>query len=145
MQDDRLRRSAGHALARAFRRMNRSVGRALRPHGVSAEQAHVLSVLWLEGPMTLGELQRALELSSPTLTGAVQRMEQAGMVHRTTDEADRRVSRILPPDWPAAKKRRVLAAIDDAERAALAGLSQREQATLYALLERVDVPARRGR
>jgi len=117
--------------------MNRAVGRALRPHGVSAEQAHVLSVLWLEGPMTLGDLQRALELSSPTLTGAIQRMEQAGMVRRAADEADRRVSRILPPDWPAAQKRRVLAAIDEAEREALAKLPQRDQATLYALLERV--------
>ena len=69
MQDGRLQASLGNALVRLFRLVNRAHGRALKPHDVTTEQAHVLSVLWSEGPLTIGALQRLLALSSPTLTG----------------------------------------------------------------------------
>src|SRR5262249_7226068 len=67
MQDDRLARSVGWALVRAFRTVNRATGRVLQAYGLSAEQAHILVVLWFEGPKKVGELQRTLALSSGTL------------------------------------------------------------------------------
>jgi DNA-binding MarR family transcriptional regulator len=56
MQDEKLRASLGHAMVRLFRLINRLHNRNLKPHGVSTEQAHVLSVLWLRGAMTMGQL-----------------------------------------------------------------------------------------
>ena len=52
-RDPRLRGSLGYALVRAFRAVNRASNRTLRPHGLSAEQAHILLVLWLEGAMRM--------------------------------------------------------------------------------------------
>jgi len=47
----------------------------------------VLSVLWLEGPLTIGELQAILALGSSTLTGTIDRMEKAGLVALVGTEA----------------------------------------------------------
>src|SRR6266481_2389479 len=94
MQDDRLDNALGYALVRAFRHVNRAHNRALLPFELSAEQAHILLVLWLTGPMKIGDLQRSLVLSSGTLTGAIDRMEKAGLVRRVPDPDDGRAWRI---------------------------------------------------
>src|SRR5215813_2405585 len=94
MQDDRLKHSPGYALVRAFRLINRATSRAVQPYELSAEQAHILLVLWLEGPMKVGELQRILALSSGTLTGALDRMVKAELVERAQDPEDKRVWRV---------------------------------------------------
>src|SRR5216110_2372951 len=96
MQDDRLRASLGNALVRLFRLVNRAHGRALKPHEVSTEQAHILSILWIDGAMTIGRLQKLLALSSPTLTGAIDRMEAQGLVRRVPSPDDRRAMLIEP-------------------------------------------------
>jgi DNA-binding MarR family transcriptional regulator len=62
MQDDPLRSSVANAVVRLFRFVNRVHNRQLKPLGVSAEQAHILTVLAVEGPMTMGALQRLLAL-----------------------------------------------------------------------------------
>ena len=59
MQDNRLGDSLGYALVRLFRRVNRETGRALAPYKLSAEQAHILLVLWLDGPIKIGELAKS--------------------------------------------------------------------------------------
>src|SRR5688572_19792290 len=96
MQDKALKSALGYALVRAFRQVNRAHNRALKPLGISAEQAHILLVLWREGPLKVGELQKTLALSSPTLTGALDRMERSGLVRRVADPGDRRAFRIEP-------------------------------------------------
>ena len=58
MQDDRLKTSLANAVVRLFRLVNRVHNRKLKEIGISAEQAHVLTVLGVEGPMTIGRLQR---------------------------------------------------------------------------------------
>ena len=47
-----------------------------------------LMVLWLDGPKKVGALQKLLALSSPTLTGALDRMEAAGLVRRRRERRD---------------------------------------------------------
>ena len=51
MQDNRIAASLGYALVRTFRAINRETNRKVRPLGLSSEQAHILMVLWLEGPL----------------------------------------------------------------------------------------------
>jgi DNA-binding MarR family transcriptional regulator len=141
MQDDRLRRSLGYALVRAFRTVNRKSNRALAPFGLSAEQAHILLVLWLDGPLKIGDLQRELALSSGTLTGAVDRMEQAGLVRRVTDPEDRRVWRVEPAPIDARKRRGIQRALEGIEEDAFAMLGARERKDLLAMLVRIgDAP-----
>src|SRR5438067_12983840 len=135
--EDRLRRSIGHSLARAFRAVNRAFGRALQPFGISGEQAHVLTLLFVEGPMTIGQLQRELSLSSATITGAVRRLEEAELVRREDHPEDKRTSRIAPARWSDARRRKLYGAILEAEDAGLAALTAAERAVLRELLERV--------
>jgi len=137
MQDDRLRRSLGYALVRAFRTVNRASNRALQPFGLSAEQAHILLVLWLDGPLKIGDLQRELALSSGTLTGAVDRMVDAGIVRRVQDPADGRVWRIEPAAFDAKKRRAIEKALAAMEEGAFASLGARERRDLLAMLEKI--------
>src|SRR5215469_13353449 len=102
MQDKRLQESIGYALVRAFRTVNRDTTRALAPHGLSAEQAHILLILWdAARPMKVGELQRVLALGSGTLTGALDRMEKASLLRRVPDPNDRRAFVIEPLPFDA--------------------------------------------
>ena len=69
-------------LGKLFRVMARTYNKALVPFEISSVQAHILATLWIEGAMTIGELQAHMMLGSSTLTGAVDRMERAGLVKR---------------------------------------------------------------
>jgi DNA-binding MarR family transcriptional regulator len=142
MQDDRLRASLGNALVRLFRLVNRAHGRALKPHGVTTEQAHILSVLWLEGAMTIGRLQRMLALSSPTLTGALDRMEQQELVRRVPSPEDRRASLIEPRVSPR-QRAKIEATLDSSEAELFGALTAIERKELLRLLDKciVDLDA----
>jgi DNA-binding MarR family transcriptional regulator len=133
MQDKRLGASLPHAVVRLFRMVNREHGRALAPLRLSAEQAHILSVLWTQGPQTVSELGRALSLSSPTLTGALDRMEAQRMIRRRASEADGR-SYVIEPRLPAKQRARVEAAIETTSDACFAALTRAERKELLRLL-----------
>src|SRR5512140_2829521 len=122
MQDDRIRSSLGYALVRAFRQVNRASSRALIPFELSAEQAHILLILWIEGPMKVGELQRLLCLSSGTLTGAIDRMDKAGLVRRVPDPHDGRAFRVEPAPFDAKRRRAIETTLEAAEAASFAKL-----------------------
>jgi DNA-binding MarR family transcriptional regulator len=77
------------AVTRTARRL-----RQLADAGLSPSQLSALSTIERRGPMTLGELAGAEGVQPPTVTGAVARLEEAGLVARTTHERDRRVSMV---------------------------------------------------
>jgi len=135
MQDERLRESLGNALVRLFRLVNREHGRALKPCEVSTEQAHILSVLWIEGAMTIGRLQRAIALSSPTLTGALDRMETQGLVRRVESPEDRRAS-VVEPRVPARRRAKIEATLDETEERCFSALTSNERKELLRLLDK---------
>ena len=135
MQDERLRASLGNALVRLFRLVNRMHNRALATHGLSAEQAHILSVLWVLGPMTMGQLQRQVALSSGTLTGAIDRMEREGLVARGPSPEDRRAV-VLEPRVGKRKRTQIEASIEATDAACWCGLSATDRKDLLRLLER---------
>lgn len=137
MQDNRFDASVAHAVTRLFREQNRLYGRVVEPFGVSAEQAHLLTLLWTRGPMSMTELGREAALSSGTLSAAVDRMEAAGLAKRVANPDDARGVRVEGAKWPAAKREKLLSALEDAERDLLGDLSAKERATLHALLARV--------
>lgn len=135
MQDDRLRASIGNALVRLFRLVNRTHNRALDALALSAEQAHILSILWVLGPMTMGQLQRHLALSSATLTGAIDRMESQQVVRRTPDPADKRAYRI-EPRVPDKRRKQIEDTIEATERRCWDGLTATERKELLRLLDK---------
>lgn len=135
MQDDRLRASLPHAVVRFFRMMNREHNRAFQQIGVTGEQAHVLSLLWELGPMTIGELQKLLALSSPTLTGTIDRMVEQDLVRRVRSPRDKRAT-IIEPAENSALRRNIERVIEETDRRCFAALSAPERRDLLRLLDK---------
>ncbi len=104
---------------------------------MSAEQAHLLILLWLRGPLSMGELGRQAALSTGTLSTAVDRLETAGLVTRMRNARDQRSVTVEAKEWPAAKQAKLFDALIEAEDAMLKPLSPRERTVLLDLLERV--------
>jgi DNA-binding MarR family transcriptional regulator len=75
------------AVTRLARRLRREAGA-----GLSFSMLAALSTVERRGPLTLGELATAEGIAPPSVTAAVARLEEAGLVERATLEEDRRVS-----------------------------------------------------
>lgn len=138
MTDSHYSRSLPGAIARLFRQVVRVHNARLKPLGLSAIQAHILAVLWQDGPMPMGQLQKVLALKSSTLTGSVDRMEKNGLIHRQPSPTDRRSITLHPPDWPELERNAVFSALSDTEERLFAGMSASERKLLLELLHRAD-------
>jgi DNA-binding MarR family transcriptional regulator len=82
---------------------------------VSLAHLNVLILLEANGPMAMGRLADALDISVASATGVVDRMESRGLVERRRDTDDRRVVLVVP----AAGARAILDDIDKRRRQAL--------------------------
>jgi DNA-binding MarR family transcriptional regulator len=58
--------------------------------GINATDLNCLNILSFSGQMTAGELAKATGLTTASITGVVDRLEQAGFVRRERDAQDRR-------------------------------------------------------
>src|SRR3954471_103707 len=83
---DRLHSAAIHLLRRLRREDDAS--------GLPAPQLSALSVIVFGGPITLGALAAAEQVRPPTITRVVAALEDAALVVREVDEADRRIVRV---------------------------------------------------
>ena len=67
------------------------VGRAAADRiGINATDLNCMNILSFSGQMTAGELARATGLTTASITGVVDRLEEAGYVRRERDTKDRR-------------------------------------------------------
>lgn len=119
---DRLHSSAIHLLRRLRREDDAS--------GLPAPQLSALSVIVFGGPLTLGALATAEQVRPPTITRLVDKLEAAGLVERSSDPSDGRISRVAATPkgvklLHAGRRRRVatlaaaLDALSKSERSAL--------------------------
>ncbi len=135
------------ALASRLRLAVTRLARQLRTHsdvGASPTQISALATIERRGPLTLGELAVSEGVQPPTITAAVGRLEQQGLVARQPDPDDGRVARVVI----SAEGRRLLARNRSRKTAflaqRLAALDDDERARLTAaveVLERVLEPA----
>src|ERR1700689_4121567 len=58
--------------------------------GLNATDLNCLNILSFSGEMTAGELARATGLTTASITGVADRLEEAGFVRRERDASDRR-------------------------------------------------------
>jgi DNA-binding transcriptional ArsR family regulator len=58
--------------------------------GINATDLNCLNIVALAGPMTAGELARATGLTTASITGVLDRLEEGGFVRRERDPKDRR-------------------------------------------------------
>jgi DNA-binding MarR family transcriptional regulator len=79
-------------IARLARQQRRAA--AVEPHDLTASRLAALASLSRLGPLTLGELAAVEGVQSPTMTRIVTKLEELGLVDKTEDPADRRVTRL---------------------------------------------------
>ena len=83
-------------LATRFRFALFPLVRQLRHHNVdlTASQASALATISRRGPLTVGELAKAEHVSSPMITKIAKGLEEEGLVTRTVDVIDKRVTQL---------------------------------------------------
>src|SRR5256885_16923686 len=84
------------ALATKFRFALFPLVRQLRHHNVdlTASQASALATISRRGPLTVGELAKSERVSSPMVTKIAKGLEEEGLVTRTADPTDKRVTNL---------------------------------------------------
>jgi len=88
---------------------------------ISLIHLNVLTLLEASGPLSMGRIADALDISVASATGVIDRMEARGLVKRRRSPEDRRVVLVEP----AAGGRKVFGAIDGRRRKGLAMLLAR--------------------
>lgn len=108
----------------------------LAPSGLNGRDYAVLAILTTDAPGTQQELARLLGKAPGIAVIAVDRLQEAGLVERRRDPADRRRSRVVvtPAGRRALHKADLLA--DDGLSQLLPGLTVQERDVLYGLLSR---------
>lgn len=97
---------------------------------VTMQQLRVMTILYHEGPTRVSDLARRLSVSTPTITGILDRLVRQRFSYRMSDPRDRRVVlNNLTQDGRELVERLLPAHGDRAERA-LKRLSPEEQARL---------------
>ena len=89
--------SSEEELAQTLRLAVTRLARRLRQEadtGVTLSMLSALATIRRSAPITLGELAAAERIQPPSITAVVARLEEAGLVARTVDDSDRRVSRL---------------------------------------------------
>jgi DNA-binding MarR family transcriptional regulator len=84
-------------LADRVRTIITPLARQLRQHandGLTPTLLSAIGTIGRRGPITLGDLAARERVSPPMITKLVGRLQTQGLVARTTDETDRRVSRV---------------------------------------------------
>jgi DNA-binding MarR family transcriptional regulator len=77
------------------------LARQLRHHtsaGLTPSQHSALASVDIHGPIRLGDLARLEQVTPPTITRIVSRLEDDGLVVRTTERADRRHAQVTITD-----------------------------------------------
>jgi DNA-binding MarR family transcriptional regulator len=93
LRADLLDELFAHSPAAVMRYMRNWPGGAL-----SLVHLNVMTVLDADGPLAMGHLADALDVSQASATGIVDRMEQRGLITRQRDPDDRRVTRVALTD-----------------------------------------------
>lgn len=111
--------------------------------GLGSSDSQFMTLLQVHGPLTPGGLARLSGLTTGTVTGVLDRLEQAGFVRRERDPVDRRrITVVLDEE---AVRERVLPLYAEHARASRAALARRSpaerDAVLAYLTELVPPPA----
>lgn len=128
---------------KAYRALSEHAARSIEPSGLGLSDFAVLEVLLNKGPQKVNDIGRRVDLTSGSITTAVDRLEKRGLLVRGLDDADRR-SRIVRLT-PAGRSHitAIFARHVEALEAASSGLTKAERKTLIALLKKLGLAAAR--
>ncbi|MEU3370328.1 MarR family winged helix-turn-helix transcriptional regulator [Streptomyces sp. NPDC006711] len=121
----------------ASRALSRINDRRLRPLGLTFAQMPVLAALSKSDALSQKELAALARIEQPSMAQLLARMDRDGLIRRTPDQHDRRVSLISLSETGLAKLTQVRSALFETNDQALRGFSAEEVDLLVALLGRL--------
>jgi len=129
-------------LARASSAIGTYVERSLGQQGFCLTDFMVLEALLHKGPLTISAIGEKVLLASASMTSAIDRLEERGLVHRSLSAEDRRVRLVgLTCEGRAFISRLFEKHVNDLE-AISTDFSQEERQLLYAALKKIGFAAR---
>ena len=128
-------------LMKAHRTLKRHAERSIQALDMCLSDFAILEALLHKGPQSVRDLGRRIDLTSGSMTTAIDRLETRGLVTRADHATDRRTWVIhLTPDGRTLISK-VFAGHEQAMDRAMRGLSKTERATLTDLLKRLGTTA----
>ena len=122
----------GYLFRLAHQRFRERLEDALEDIGLSAHEYGILSVFDTRAELSTSELARVTQVTRQTMHPAILRLESAGLLERRA--RNQRVVRLRPTKQGRDALRAATRRIRAAERAAFAGLSKQDEATVRAWL-----------
>jgi DNA-binding MarR family transcriptional regulator len=132
-----MEENLGSVVGDVSRLMRRSFDARARDIGVTRAQWQVLSVLLRHEGVNQGGLADILEVEPITICRMVDRLQEADLVERRPDPADRRSWRLFLTGKAHALLAELRPLADDMLQQALDGLDAGERATLMATLDHI--------
>ena len=140
-RDDRSAIHTWLVLMKAHRTLMRHATRSIEALEMCLSDFAILEALLHKGPQSVRELGRRIDLTSGSMTTAIDRLETRRLVTRADHATDRRAWVIhLTPEGKALISK-VFAGHQEAMERAMGGLSKTERATLTDLLKRLGTTA----
>ena len=112
-------------------------GQKLSSGGIRQTQGRILKILYLYGPMTQKALQEKLEIQPGSMSEIAAKLERRGLLCRERDEEDKRKVFLSLTDAGRVDVEQYRAQGRPSGGHRFAGLSEEEQRTLCALLEKL--------
>lgn len=128
-------------LMKAHRTLMRHARRSIEALDMCFSDFAILEALLHKGPQPVSELGRRIDLTSGSMTSAIDRLETRHLVSRADHETDRRAWVIHLTPAGEALITKVFAGHEEAMERAMRGLSKTERATLTDLLKRLGTTA----
>jgi DNA-binding MarR family transcriptional regulator len=134
----------GYLFRLAYQRFRALLEDELEDTGLSAQEYGILSVFETRAELSTSELARVTQVTRQTMHPVILRLESAGLLGRRAK--NQRVVLLRPTKQGRNVLRAATRRIRVVERAAFAGLSQKDEATVRAWLARLAaMPTRPGR
>jgi MarR family 2-MHQ and catechol resistance regulon transcriptional repressor len=128
---------------KAYGSMARHAARSIVSLDMCISDFAVLEVLLHKGPQSVGEIGRRVDLTSGSITTAIDRLERRGLVARASHRTDRRTRVVHLTLEGKARITQVFATHKEAMDRAAHGLSRGERGTLIDLLKTLGTTAER--
>src|SRR6266852_2431043 len=130
-------------LMKAHRSMVRHAERSIVSLDMCISDFGVLEVLLHKGPQSVSEIGRRVDLTSGSITTAIDRLENRSLVARAADASDRRARVVHLTRDGRARITKEFARHKDAMDRAAHGLSKAERGALIELLRKLGTTAER--
>ncbi|MDF9824091.1 MarR family transcriptional repressor of mepA [Breznakia sp. PF5-3] len=125
------------------------INNMLRSYGLTMSQVRVLRYLIRKEKENVLVNQRNIEdhmnISNPTLTGILNRLEAKQLIRRVASKEDARIRYIRLNDTVAGFEEELRNKFDEMDETLLVDLSEREKDTLFELLNKLLVSSRQGK